>query len=185
MKAGKSKLEKMEEKREAVPGTGRKKNLAVYFASACAAMIAGFGLIYVTGIDRSTTVATTQDPYRKSSTTLSYPINLFEDGKARHFQFKDGTRTIKFFVLKSSDGIIRAAFDACDVCWPAAKGYYQNGDEMVCRNCGQRFASVLVNEVRGGCNPAPLKRAVVGDQLIITVKDIFEGRQYFDFTRGS
>lgn len=117
---------------------------------------------------------------------VSHPVQLFADGKARHFQFetKDG-QTIRYFALKSSDGIIRAAFDACDVCWPAGKGYYQEGDFMVCRNCGRRFASVKVNEVKGGCNPAPLKREVLGENLVIQVKDILEGRQYFDFSKRS
>ena len=52
---------------------------------------------------------------------------------------------------------------------------------MVCRNCGRRFASVRINEVKGGCNPAPLNRSVEGGQLVIQIKDIQEGRQYFDF----
>ncbi|MEJ2476339.1 MAG: DUF2318 domain-containing protein, partial [Desulfobacterales bacterium] len=89
---------------------------------------------------------------------------------------------IRYFILKSSDGVIRAAFDACDVCWPAGKGYYQDGDVMVCRNCGRRFASVLVNEVQGGCNPAPLKRSLQGERVVIRAQDILEGKQYFDFT---
>ena len=96
-------------------------------------------------------------------------MNLFDDNKARHYAYKGQDVTIKYFILKSSDGIIRAAFDACDVCWPAGKGYYQDGDSMVCRNCGRRFASVLVNEVQGGCNPAPLKRRIEGDQLVIVI----------------
>jgi uncharacterized membrane protein len=52
---------------------------------------------------------------------------------------------------------------------------------MVCRNCGRKFASVLVNEVKGGCNPAPLKRTVDNGKLVIQVQDIQEGRQFFDF----
>ena len=79
--------------------------------------------------------------------------------------------------------MLRAAFDACDVCWPSGKGYYQSGDYMVCRNCGKRFASVKVNEVRGGCNPAPLTRKVVGENLVVQVKDIVnEGSKYFNFS---
>lgn len=112
------------------------------------------------------------------------PVSLFEDGKARHFQLdtKDGL-TIKYFVIKSSDGVIRAAFDACDVCWPSGKGYFQEGDYMVCRNCGKRFASIKVNVIKGGCNPAPLTRKVVGENLVIQVKDILgEGRKYFNFS---
>jgi uncharacterized membrane protein len=67
------------------------------------------------------------------------------------------------------------------VCWPAGKGYVQMGDSMVCRNCGRRFASVRVNEVQGGCNPAPLFRRVEGTDLVISRENILEGRAFFDF----
>ena len=113
---------------------------------------------------------------------VAYPVSHFNDGKARHYEYKSDDATIKYFIIKSSDGVIRAAFDACDVCWPAGKGYFQQGDVMVCRNCGRKFASVLVNEVKGGCNPAPLNRTVKDDQLIIKVKDILEGKHYFNFS---
>jgi uncharacterized membrane protein len=75
--------------------------------------------------------------------------------------------------------VVRAAFNACDVCFPAKKGYRQEGDEMVCNNCGSRFPANQINEVRGGCNPSPLDRAVDGDMLIIRVKDILRGLDYF------
>jgi uncharacterized membrane protein len=110
---------------------------------------------------------------------IAYPVSLFEDGEAKHFDFQDGDRTIRYFVIKSADGVIRAAFDACDVCWPAGKGYYQDGDDMVCRNCGRKFASNLVNEVQGGCNPAPLKRSVENGMLVIRPDDIRSGAGYF------
>lgn len=114
--------------------------------------------------------------------SVTYPLTLFADGQARHFDFHNGNATIRYFILKSADGVIRAAFDACDVCWPEGKGYYQEGDTMVCRNCGRRFDSVRINEVKGGCNPAPLNRSVEGDQLVIKVDDILEGKPYFNFS---
>jgi uncharacterized membrane protein len=55
---------------------------------------------------------------------------------------------------------------------------------MVCNNCGRRFASVRVNEVQGGCNPAPLTREIKGDKVVLKVKDILEGKQYFSFGKG-
>ena len=117
-------------------------------------------------------------------TEVTYPVKTFQDGKARFYEYKapDGA-TIKYFILKSSDGVVRAAFDACDVCWPEGKGYQQKGDYMVCRNCGRRFASVKVNVITGGCNPGALHREVVGDQLVIKVKDIFDGKKYFNFPK--
>jgi hypothetical protein len=95
---------------------------------------------------------------------LEIPVAGINDGKAHHFQVKadDGTM-VTFFVLKSADGIIRAAIDACDVCYRSGLGYYQEGDKMVCKNCGQKFASNKINVIKGGCNPAPLNRVVVGD----------------------
>ena len=114
-----------------------------------------------------------------------HPVVLFNDGKAKHFEYRpDQGPVISYFIIKSSDGVIRAAFDACDVCWQAGRGYFQKGDYMVCRNCGRRFASILVNEVKGGCNPAPLERRVEGDDVVIEVRDILAGAGYFDLDRG-
>lgn len=120
-----------------------------------------------------------------AATNITFPASQFADGKARHFKYDtDNGITIRYFILKSADGVIRAAFDACDVCWPANKGYYQEGDYMVCRNCGRKFASVKVNEVRGGCNPAPLNRQEIGGKVVIQVADILNGKRYFDFSQG-
>lgn len=107
------------------------------------------------------------------------PLNKVNDGKAHHFVYKSDGKEIQFFVVKSRDGVIRAAFDACDVCFPAKKGYTQDGDYMICNNCGRRFHTSQVNVVEGGCNPAPLKRANVGDNLVIKVADILPGARFF------
>ncbi len=118
------------------------------------------------------------------ATQIIYPEKTFTDGKAHHFTYKtDDGVTIRYFIIKSSDGVIRAAFDACDVCWPENKGYTQQGDVMVCNNCGRRFPSARINEVHGGCNPAPLKRKVEQGIVIIQVADILQGKRYFDFRR--
>lgn len=122
----------------------------------------------------------------KPTTEIVYPVKTFQDGKARHYSFRtnDGI-TIKYFILKSSDGVIRAAFNACDTCWQdMGKGYVQKGDFMVCTKCGRRFASVRINEVQGGCNPAPLTREIKGDKVILQVKNILEGKQYFALGKG-
>jgi uncharacterized membrane protein len=119
-----------------------------------------------------------------SATQITYPEKTFDNGKARFFSYKtnDGL-TIRYFIMKSSDGVIRAAFDACDVCWPENKGYHQEGDFMVCNNCGRRFPSIRINEVRGGCNPAPLKRKIEQGNVVIRVADLLQGKMYFDFRR--
>jgi uncharacterized membrane protein len=87
---------------------------------------------------------------------------------------------IDFFVLKSHDGVLRAAFDACDVCYRERQGYRQQGDEMICVNCGQRFSSDRINEVKGGCNPAPLARNLANGNLVINEQDLRLGARYFE-----
>jgi len=112
---------------------------------------------------------------------VTHPEKIFSDGKAHHFTYKAGEGSgIRYFILKSSDGIIRAAFDACDVCWAENKGYSQKGDSMTCNNCGKRFPSARINEVHGGCNPAPLNRTIENGNVIIQVTDLLQGKRYFD-----
>ena len=116
---------------------------------------------------------------------LEIPVAGISDGRAHHYQVKsqDGTM-VTFFVLKSADGILRAAIDACDVCYRSGLGYYQEGDNMVCKNCGQKFASNRINDIKGGCNPAPLNRNVVGDKLVIDMRDININSWYMKYRQS-
>jgi len=107
------------------------------------------------------------------------PLKKINDGKAHYYSFNEQNSSIRFFVVKSKDNIFRAAFDACDVCFPEKKGYRQAGDYMVCINCGQKFHSTQINVLKGGCNPAPLTREIVGNNLVITVSAIRSGISYF------
>ncbi len=185
--------EQISAKKAAVLGTDKKKsNLSLIAGAVCLLVLAGGAVAYrsIQNENTSTTIAetsvqsqTSSQAAEDASDVIMYPTVQFAGGVAQHFQYQAGDITITYFILKSSDGIIRAAFDACDVCWPSGKGYYQDGDVMVCRNCGRRFPSTKINEVKGGCNPAPLNRTVKDGQVIIEVKDILEGKQYFDFSQ--
>lgn len=107
------------------------------------------------------------------SGVVAIPVADISDGKAHYYETKSEKGVmVKFFVLKSSDGVFRAAVDACDVCYRSGKGYVQDGDVMVCENCSMRFASDRINEVKGGCNPAPLNRTVENGKLLISMADI-------------
>lgn len=111
---------------------------------------------------------------------VALPLADFADGQARFYSYTaaSGT-TVRFFVMKSSDGVIRAAFDSCDVCFRERRGYRQAGDTMVCNNCGQGFASVNINVLQGGCNPAPVDRAIEGDRVVLRAAALEQGDSYF------
>jgi len=88
-------------------------------------------------------------------------------------------KTVRFFALRSSDGVFRAAADACDVCYREKMGYQQDGDDMVCRKCNQRFASKDINEVSGGCNPNGLPRRIEGESLVIAAAELEQRAIFF------
>ncbi len=107
------------------------------------------------------------------------PVAQVDDGQAHFFEIATNKGEIKFFVVKSVDGIMRAAFDTCDVCYKAKKGYRQEGEQMVCNNCNMKFRTDMINEVKGGCNPAPLVRKIEAGQLVISERDLLSGAWYF------
>ncbi|MBL7205106.1 MAG: DUF2318 domain-containing protein [Desulfobacteraceae bacterium] len=180
----KSVAKKSAEKKAIILETKRGNRLPVLLVSGLAVLVIAAAAFFVTRNNGGATVAADSSKTDASATSITYPVELFADGKARHFRHKvDDAITIQYFILKSSDGVIRAAFDACDVCWPAGKGYQQSGDVMICRNCGRKFASVKVNEVKGGCNPAPLNRKVEDGKVVLQINDILPGKQYFDFSK--
>ncbi len=181
-------------KKEAVLGTGKKNRTPVIAVAAGLLVIAAVSFFYLNHGPQTASVSQAQvTPAPQASqasqaaavtpaTQVTLPVSLFDDGKARHYEYQDANAYVRYFVIKSSDGVIRAAFDACDVCWRAGKGYFQEGDFMVCRNCGRRFESVKVNEVQGGCNPAPLNRSIRNNQVVIDIQDIVGGKNYFNLS---
>ena len=179
--------EKSASKKEAILKTEKKSQSPLRTLLVVAIVVAGGLVFYLlqTGLQSKPKSPSAIQP-EVTATEVSFPVQAFSDGQAKHFQYPDGNGiNVRFFIIKSSDGVIRAAYDACDVCWREGKGYYQEGDFMVCRNCGRRFASVKVNEIKGGCNPAPLDRTVVGNKLVLKIADILNGSQYFDFAKRS
>lgn len=117
---------------------------------------------------------------RPANGAFQFPASAFADGKAQYFVYKHSpSQWIRFFIVKSTDGVVRAAFDACDVCFRNKKGYVQQGPFMVCVNCGLKFKTNKINEIKGGCNPAPLNRSVNGANLVITQRDMLSGLRFF------
>ena len=131
---------------------------------AAAALLVGAAILFASrtvGSDFSAAIA-------MSGADLVAPEGTFADGRARFYSYTTSAgQSVRFFVMKSADGVVRAAMDACTVCYRQRLGYHQAGDQMVCNKCGQAFASNRINEVTGGCNPIPLNREVAGGQVVV------------------
>ena len=113
------------------------------------------------------------------------PLSEVNSGQAKFFDVTLPSNTsARFFVIKTSDGVYRAALDACEVCFGAHKGYYQDGDQMVCRKCGRHFSINTVNNGTSGCHPVGLSRRVEGEELVIPTGELQRGAQYFQVLAG-
>ena len=75
------------------------------------------------------------------------PLKALDSGKALFLSMESNGVKVHYFVLRGGDGTYRAALDACDVCFRANKGYRQEGDRMVCVNCGQAFPSDRIGSI--------------------------------------
>ena len=101
------------------------------------------------------------------------PLTDLNDGRARFYQYRTASsKVLRFFVIRSSDGVYRAAADACDVCFRSKMGYHQEGDDMVCNKCGRHFPSKDVNVITGSCNPDGIPRTIQGSNLLIAAADL-------------
>jgi len=98
---------------------------------------------------------------------------------AKWYGYDLGGEKIRFFVVKTSDGSIKTAFDACDVCYRYKKGYRQEGDYMVCNNCGNRYPMVGLgteNKNPGGCWPGYLPNIIKEGNILIKKSDLENNR---------
>jgi len=111
---------------------------------------------------------------------VSIPQAKVADGKAHFYRIADNGKEIKFFVVKAADGSFRTAFDACDVCYREKKGYEQQGDAMLCKNCNKKFAIDRIGpNSTGGCNPSYLPHRQAGNDIVLTVDDLKKGGRFF------
>ena len=84
---------------------------------------------------------------------------------AVHFYTADVNSTvIRFLVIHLNSGDYATALDACQIC--GTSGYRQEGQNVVCRNCGATIYLPSIGE-NGGCNPIPVKSRVDAGAVIV------------------
>lgn len=103
--------------------------------------------------------------------------------EVQFFPAKVGKTNMEVMAVKASDGTIRTAFNTCQVCNGSPRAYYeQEGDAVVCQNCGNRFSMDMIEVQRGGCNPVPIlqdEKIDNGDTITIPGSFIAENKDLF------
>jgi len=112
---------------------------------------------------------------------ITIPISEI-DTSVNFYSYDSEGVDISYFIVKGTDGKYHAAFDACDVCYDAKKGYSQDGDVMRCINCGLTFPINDLGEKNtgGGCWPSYLPIKIEGNNIIIEKSDLDNKRYMFE-----
>ncbi|WP_328754566.1 DUF2318 domain-containing protein [Geomesophilobacter sediminis] len=154
----------------------RKSNKVKWIIAAVGAVLLAAGVVSafsIPGIGKGEKV-------KPANGMITVPLGQVSDGKAHFYRLEDGGKEIRFFIAKGADGAIHTAFDACDVCYREKKGYDQQGEFMVCKNCNRKFAiSRIGAEAGGGCNPSALNHTGNAGKIAIRIADIKAGARFF------
>ena len=98
--------------------------------------------------------------------------------------------TIQLIVLRATDNTIRVALNTCASCSPSPNAYFlQDGDYLVCQNCGNRFHIDEIGYKKGivkeGCQPIPLKiQSEEDNKITISIDDIVKYKDSFKVWNG-
>lgn len=102
---------------------------------------------------------------------------------AKFYPYKAGNTYMEVMAVKANDGTIRTALNTCQVCFDSGRGYYkQQGDVLVCQNCGNRFRLDQVEKIKGGCNPVPIleeNKTDDGTNIVIAEAFMEENKDLF------
>ncbi len=103
------------------------------------------------------------------------PLSELTD-QSLHFYTADVNGTvIRFLVIHQTNGDYATALDACQICGRA--GYRQQGQNIICRNCGASIYAPSIGE-HGGCNPIPVKSTVAEGEVIVDLSALADANAF-------
>jgi uncharacterized membrane protein len=171
---------KWEERRERAllrrAGSKKRGNLARYIGVGVAVtLIVSIAAYYILSRPSETGRLPSAQDLQSGNNTTVVTVPVSDVGSsAKYYTYDSGGTVEKFFLVKGTDGNIHAAMDACDVCYPAKKGYKQSGDRMVCNNCGKSYSinSLGTDNTAGGCWPSHIPMTIANGYVTITKADL-------------
>ncbi len=95
--------------------------------------------------------------------------------QASFFAYEADGIDLEVIAVKASDGTIRTAFNTCQICYASGRGHYvQEGEHLICQNCGNSFTMDDVEVAAGGCNPVPIfAENKIETEDTITIEEAF------------
>jgi FTR1 family protein len=105
---------------------------------------------------------------------VSIPVSDVADGKLHFFSLDAEGKVIRFLVIRKPDGRYATALDACMICGPI--GYYQDGQNVICRNCAAPIYIPSIGET-GGCNPITFPSQQDGGTISFQISSLTQAAQ--------
>jgi len=102
---------------------------------------------------------------------VEIPVSEVADSNLHFFTADSNGTLLRFLVIRKGNGDFAVALDGCEICgW---SGYRQEGQNVICRNCG---AAIYVPSIgqSGGCNPVGVKARVDAGKISIDLTALAE-----------
>jgi high-affinity iron transporter len=97
------------------------------------------------------------------------PLSELTDSSLHFYAADANDRVIRLLVIHRINGDYATALDACQIC--GRQGYRQEGQNVICRNCGAAIYIPSIGEP-GGCNPIAVKSRVERGEVIVDLSSL-------------
>ena len=164
-------MKKVQSTKTNIKSESKRKSTLIIIASGALVVIIALALIFFkigsgaetdlkANVDKTTNTASTAKT-AKTANTANLPNIVIPKSEvteiAKFYPVVVDGINIEVLAVKAPDGTIRTAMNTCQVCYDSGRGYYkQEGNELVCQNCKNRFKISQVEKIKGGCNPVPI-----------------------------
>ncbi|MGH9400696.1 MAG: Fe-S-containing protein [Terriglobia bacterium] len=145
---------------QTLPAPERRKAVAeqrrdVFWKTAVSAV--GLLVIVLIGAEfiysRVAQAVTPPEPVKLVEGGATIPFAELQDHKLHHYVVEVHGAGVHMIAIEDDSGVAHVALDACHIC--GTQGYYQEGRNVICRNCSSSIYIPTIG-MKGGCNPIPI-----------------------------
>lgn len=107
-------------------------------------------------------------------------------GQASFIDYDADGVTVQLLAIADADGNVHVAYNTCQSCSPSPMAYFvQQGDALICQNCGNSFTAEDVGTSAAGCNPMMIENLTETDtELIVPTAELESMRDRFEKWKG-
>ena len=108
------------------------------------------------------------------------PLTSVSDGRVHFFSVMSGGKRVNFLVRTDAESHLHTHLDACYACYRYRRGFFVEGEEIVCDACRYRYSLAKHEwELLGACAPIDLPSIIRGDELLIRARSLRRAERYF------